>query len=38
MYKKKKKDVKHAAGLLQVCADQEAGLKAAIHAIYDLYH
>ena len=32
-----KKDVKDAAGSLQVCAGQEAGSEAAIHAIYDVY-
>ena len=32
-----KKDVKDAAGSLQVCAGQKAGSEAAIHAIYDVY-
>ena len=32
-----KKDVKDAAGSLQVCAGQEAGSEGAIHAIYDVY-
>ena len=32
-----KKDVKDAAGSLQVCPGHEAGSKAAIHAIYDVY-
>ena len=32
-----KKDVKDAAGSLQVCAVQEAGSKVAIHAIYNVY-
>ena len=32
-----KKDVKDAAGSLQVCAGQEAGSEAAIYAIYDVY-
>ena len=32
-----KKDVKDAAGSLQVCAGQEAGPEAAIYAIYDAY-
>ena len=32
-----KKDVKDAAGSLQVCAGQEAGSEGAIHAIYDGY-
>ena len=31
------KDVKDAAGSLQVCAGQEAESEAAIHAIYDVY-
>ena len=31
------KDVKDAAGSLQVCAGQKAGSEAAIHAIYDVY-
>ena len=30
--------MKDAAGSLQVCASQEAGSEAAIHAIYDVYH
>ena len=33
-----KKDVMHAAGLLQDCAGQEAGAKAAIHAMSDTYN
>ena len=33
-----KKDVKDAAESLQVYAGQEAGLEAAIHAIYVVYH
>ena len=32
-----KKDVTNAAGSLQVCAGQEAGAEAAIHAMYDIY-
>ena len=32
-----KKDVKDAAGSAQVCAGQEAGTEAAIHAKYDVY-
>ena len=32
-----KKDVKNAAGSLQVSADQEAGSEVAIHAMYDVY-
>ena len=32
-----KKDVKEAAGSLQVCAGQEAGSEAAVHAIYDIF-
>ena len=32
-----KKDVKDAAGSLQVCAGQKAGSEEAIHAIYDVY-
>ena len=32
-----KKDVKDAAGSLQVCMGHEAGSEAAIHAIYDVY-
>ena len=32
-----KKDVKEAAGSLQVCAGQEAGSQAAVHAIYDIF-
>ena len=32
-----RKDVNDAAGSLQVCAGQEAGLEAAIYAIYDVY-
>ena len=32
-----KKDVKHAVGSLQACADQEPVLKASIHAIYGVY-
>ena len=35
--KKDAKDVKDAAGSLQVCTVQEAGSEAAIHAIYDIY-
>ena len=30
--------MKDAAGSPQVCAGQEAGSEAAIHAIYDIYH
>ena len=33
----RKKDVKDAAVSLQVCAGQEAGSEAAIHAIYEVY-
>ena len=32
-----KKDVKEAAGSLQVCAGQESGSEAAVHAIYDIF-
>ena len=32
-----KKDVKEAAGSLQVCAGKEAGSEAAVHAIYDIF-
>ena len=32
-----KKDVQQAAGSLQVCACQDAGAEAAIHAMYDLF-
>ena len=32
-----KKDVQQAAGSLQVCAGQDAGAEAAIHAMYDLF-
>ena len=32
-----KEDVKDAAGSLQLCAGQEAGSEAPIHAIYDVY-
>ena len=32
-----KKDVKEAAGSLQVCAGQEAGSEAAVHAIFDIF-
>ena len=32
-----KKDVKDAAGSLQVCGGQEAGSEAAIHAKCDVY-
>ena len=33
-----KKDVIHAAGSVQVCAGQEAGAEASIHAMYDIYN
>ena len=33
-----KKDVMNVAGSLQVCAGQEAGAEAAIHAMYDIYN
>ena len=33
----KKKDVMKAAGLLQVCAGQEADAEAAIHAVHDIF-
>ena len=33
-----KKDVMHAVGLLQVCAGQEVGAEAAIHAMHDIYN
>ena len=33
-----KKDVMNDAGSLQVCAGQEAGAEAAIHAMYDIYN
>ena len=32
-----KKDVQQVAGSLQVCAGQDAGAEAAIHAMYDLF-
>ena len=33
-----KEDVTHAAGALQVCAGQEGGVEAAIHAMDELFH
>ena len=33
-----KKDVMHAVGSLQVCAGQEVGAEAAIHAMHDIYN
>ena len=32
-----KQDVMKAAGLLQVCAGQEADAEAAIHAVHDIF-
>ena len=32
-----KQDVMKAAGSLQVCAGQEAGAEAAIHAVHDIF-
>ena len=33
-----KKDVINVAGSLKVCADQESGGEASIHAMYDIYN
>ena len=32
-----KKDITSAAGALQMCAGQDAGAEAAIHAMHDIY-